>query len=133
MKLIHLYNKLIFFFIVFISILYSSLVFGKEDGIEKKFKDLTSKLRCMTCQNQTIYDSDADFSKDIKKIIRQKLNKGQSEREIIKFIEMRYGEYILFKPKFDKKNIFLWAFPFIILTLSSVFLFIKIRKNNISK
>ena len=85
----------------------------------------------MTCQNQSIYDSDADFSNDIKIIIRQKLVEGQNKKEIEKFLVERYGEYILFEPKFDKKNIFLWTFPFVVFFLSAVFLFIRIKKNSI--
>ena len=132
MKLTHIFNNKIKLIVLFSIIFKSSIVFS-DQNIEKEFKDITSKLRCMTCQNQTIYDSEADFSINIKKIIRQKLNNGENEKKIIQFIEERYGEYILFEPKFDKKNIFLWTFPFIILCLSLVFLFIRIKENNASK
>tara|TARA_Y100000590_G_scaffold261445_1_gene293508 strand:- start:96 stop:494 length:399 start_codon:yes stop_codon:yes gene_type:complete len=132
MKLTHIFNNKIKLIVLFSIIFKSSIVFS-DQNIEKEFKDITSKLRCMTCQNQTIYDSEADFSINIKKIIRQKLNNGENENKIIQFIEERYGEYILFEPKFDKKNIFLWTFPFIILCLSLVFLFIRIKENKASK
>jgi len=132
MKSIHSYNKIITILVFFIPLFYASLSSGKEN-IEKDFKELTSKFRCMTCQNQTIYDSDAEFSIDLKNVIRQKLIDGETQQEIIEFIEKRYGEYILFEPKFDKKNIFLWSFPFIILLLSTVILIIKIKKNSASK
>tara|TARA_B100000700_G_C14664703_1_gene677978 strand:- start:64 stop:462 length:399 start_codon:yes stop_codon:yes gene_type:complete len=132
MKLTHIFNNKIKLIVLFSIIFKSSIVFS-DQNIEKEFKDITSKLRCMTCQNQTIYDSEADFSINIKKIIRQKLNNGENEKKIIQFIEERYGEYILFEPKFDKKNIFLWTFPFIILCLSLVFLFIRIKENKASK
>tara|TARA_B100001123_G_C14964115_1_gene888914 strand:- start:9 stop:407 length:399 start_codon:yes stop_codon:yes gene_type:complete len=132
MKSIYTWNKIIKLNVLLLMLFKTSLVFSFEN-IENDLKEITSKLRCMTCQNQTIYDSDADFSTDLKKIIRQKLNNGESKKQIIRFIEERYGEYILFEPKFDKKNIFLWIFPFIILCLSVVFLFIKMKENKISK
>ena len=132
MKLTHIFSNKIKLIVLFSIIFKSSIVFS-DQNIEKEFKDITSKLRCMTCQNQTIYDSEADFSINIKKIIRQKLNSGENEKKIIQFIEERYGEYILFEPKFDKKNIFLWTFPFIILCLYLVFLFIRIKGNKDSK
>ena len=132
MKLTHIFSNKIKLIVLFSIIFKSSIVFS-DQNIEKEFKDITNKLRCMTCQNQTIYDSEADFSINIKKIIRQKLNSGENEKKIIQFIEERYGEYILFEPKFDKKNIFLWTFPFIILCLSLVFLFIRIKGNKDSK
>ena len=81
----------------------------------------------MTCQNQSIYDSDAEFSNDIKKIVKQKLQKGESERDIKKFLVERYGEYILFRPLMNYNNIFLWAFPFILLIFGLFFILIKTK------
>ena len=51
-------------------------------GIDEKVKKLTLELRCMTCQNQSIYDSDAEFSENIKKIVKTKFTEGKSEKEI---------------------------------------------------
>ena len=101
-----------------------------KENIENQLKEITSKLRCMTCQNQTVYDSDEDFSKDLKKIIIKKLQNGESKEEIINFLAKRYGEYILFEPKIDAKNIFLWTFPFIALLICAIILFIRINRNN---
>ena len=99
-----------------------------EENLDKKVKKLTLELRCMTCQNQSVYDSDADFSQDIKKIVRAKLQEKKSEREIKEFLVNRYGEYILFKPLFNYKNLFLWGFPFILLGFSLFFILLKMRK-----
>lgn len=132
MKFMIFYNKLNFVLIILFFFLNIQLL-NAEESIEKDFRELTTKLRCMTCQNQTIYESEADFSKDIKKIIRQKLSEGQSQKEISDFLVERYSEYILFEPKFDQKNIFLWTFPFVVFFICAVFLFIRIKKNRISK
>ena len=72
-------------------------IFATEN-IDERAKKLTLELRCMTCQNQSIYDSEAQFSNDIKKIVKQKLQEGKSERDIKRFLVERYGEYILFRP-----------------------------------
>ena len=127
--------KLKLYFIKLVSLLiclslFSTLLANKTDKvIEEDLKKITSKLRCMTCQNQTIYDSDADFSLDIKKIVGDKLQNGETEKEIIDFLIQRYGEYIVFKPQMSNQNIFLWYFPFVILALSLVFLIFQTRKN----
>ena len=81
----------------------------------------------MTCQNQSIYDSDAEFSNDIKKIVKKKLLEGESERDIKKFLVERYGEYILFRPLMNYNNIFLWSFPFILLIIGLFFVLIKTK------
>ncbi len=99
-----------------------------NENIDERVKKLTLELRCMTCQNQSVYDSEAEFSNDIKKIVRSKLIEGKSEKEIKQFLTDRYGEYILFKPLLNSKNLFLWAFPFILLAFGLYFVFYIKRK-----
>ena len=82
----------------------------------------------MTCQNQSVYDSDSDYSKDIKKFVKEKFEEGLNEKEIKKILTKRYGEYILFKPYFNSKNLFLWLFPFILLILSIMILLKNSKK-----
>ena len=101
------------------------------ENIDERVKNLTLELRCMTCQNQSIYDSDAEFSNDIKKIVKQKLQEGESERDIKKFLVERYGEYILFRPLMNYNNIFLWGFPFILLIFGLFFVLIKSKRNKV--
>ena len=76
-----------------------------KENIENKVKKLTLELRCMTCQNQSVYDSDAEFSNDIKNIVRKQFNEGKSSKEIKIFLKERYGEYI-FKPLLIIKTCF---------------------------
>jgi cytochrome c-type biogenesis protein CcmH len=128
MKLNLYLNKLplILFLLCILSVLFAK---NASADIESDLKKISLKLRCMTCQNQTIYDSDSDFSKDIKNIIKEKLKNNENQKEILNFLIQRYGEYIVFEPQMNVKNIFLWYFPFIILALSLVFLFFRIKKN----
>ena len=127
MKYSLFYKKSLFIYFYIISIFLITTI--SEASIESDIKNITSKLRCMTCQNQTIYSSDTEFSLSIKKIVRQKLKNNETEKEIMDFLINRYGEYIVLEPKFNKQNLFLWLFPFIILALSLVFLILRIRKN----
>jgi len=121
-------NKLVLIILYILIFLFSTVALG-DAVIDDKVKKITSNLRCMTCQNQTIYDSDADFSKNIRQIVRQKIIDNQSEKEIIDFLVTRYGEYIVFKPQFNRRNIFLWIFPFLIFALSFVFFIFRLKKN----
>ena len=121
-------NKLVLIILYILIFLFSTIALS-DAAIDDKVKKITSNLRCMTCQNQTIYDSDADFSKNIKQIVRQKIIDNQSEKEIINFLVTRYGEYIVFKPQFNPRNIFLWIFPFLIFALSFVFFILSLKKN----
>ena len=119
--------KLQFFFKIFLAFLFSFSSFANE-SIDTKVKKLTLELRCMTCQNQSVHDSDSDYSKDIKIFVKKKFEEGLTEKEIKKILTERYGEYILFKPYFNSKNLFLWLFPFILLILSSIILLKNSKK-----
>jgi len=115
--------------VIFLFLFFANFTFA-QNNIEEQLKEITLQLRCMTCQNQSIYDSDADFSKNIKKIIEVQLKEGKSKNEIIAFLVDRYGEYIVFKPLLNKKNIFLWVFPFALFLFSLIFISIRFKKNN---
>ena len=128
MKLHLSYNKLVLIIFNLLIFLFSTTALSDE-VIDDKVKKITSNLRCMTCQNQTIYDSDADFSKNIRQIVRQKLIDNQSEKQIINFLVDRYSEYIVFTPQLNRRNIFLWIFPFLIFALSFVFFIFRLKKN----
>jgi len=122
--------KLQFFFKIFIVLFFSFSSYANE-SIDNKVKNLTLELRCMTCQNQSVYDSDSDYSKDIKIFVKEKFKEGLNEKEIKKILTKRYGEYILFKPYFNSKNLFLWLFPFILVILSMIILLKNSTKTKI--
>ncbi len=124
MKL-QIFFKLLFF-LIFLIFSYCSYA---SESIDNKVKRLTLELRCMTCQNQSVYDSDSDYAKDIKKVVEDKFKEGFSEKEIKDFLTERYGEYILLKPYFNSKNLILWLFPFILL-ITAMFIFIRNLKKN---
>ena len=118
-----------FKFLIFLFILFFSLTSFSKENLDLRVKKLTLELRCMTCQNQSVYDSESDYAKNIKKIVKEKFNQGFSEKEIKLFLTDRYGEYILFKPYFNSKNMLLWLFPLILVTFSLVFLIKNLKKN----
>ena len=124
MKFQHYFNLVLYFLFFFIC---NSVL--SDENLNNKIKKLTLELRCMTCQNQSVYDSDSEFANDIKNIVKEKFNEGLNEKEIKMFLTDRYGEYILFKPYFNLKNMLLWISPFLIL-LVSLGLFARNLKKN---
>ena len=128
MKLNHFYR---IFYITILSYIFFAFKIFAVENVDERVKNLTLELRCMTCQNQSIYDSDAEFSNDIKRIVKEKFQEGKSEQEIKKFLVERYGEYILFRPLINYNNIFLWSFPFILLIFGLFFVLIKTKKKRV--
>ena len=82
----------------------------------------------MVCQNQSIDDSDAPLAKDLRMLIREQIKAGKTDDEILVFIEDRYGEFALLKPRFDIKNAPLWGLPFLLI-LAGIFLMRSFFRN----
>ena len=87
----------------------------------KKAREINKKIRCVVCQSQSIDDSDSILARDLRSLIIKKLEEGKSEKEITNYLVDRYGEFILFKPKFSAKTYILWLSPIFII-LFGIFL-----------
>tara|TARA_B100000900_G_C20430865_1_gene654922 strand:- start:19 stop:384 length:366 start_codon:yes stop_codon:yes gene_type:complete len=73
--------------------------------------EITKNLRCLICQGQSVYDSDSEFANSLKILVKQKLDDGYEEKEIYNFLKKKYGEWILYEPRFNKNTYFLWLLP----------------------
>ncbi len=123
------YYKIFFYIILLVSLNLPQIVFSKI-ALDEEVKKLTLQLRCMTCQNQSVYESESEFAKDITSLVKKMFEEGKDEDEIKSFLVERYGEYILFKPKFDTKNLILWLFPFVLFLVFFIFFIIRLKKNS---
>jgi len=94
----------------------------KTNSIINKTREIAQNIRCLVCQNQSIDESNSELAKDLKKLIKEKLEAGLNENDVYKFLRDRYGDYILLKPPLNKNTILLWFLPFIILVFSTVFI-----------
>lgn len=79
------------------------------------YERLTSEVRCLVCQNQTIGDSSAPLAADLRREIRQLVESGRSEEEIKVFLLERYGDFVLYKPRFKASTAALWLAPVLLL------------------
>ena len=85
----------------------------------------------MTCQNQSIDESDAPLAKDLRILIRKKIIDGKSDREIYEFLTDRYGDFILLKPPFKLNTLLLWLLPFIFFGIGIFLIFFHNKKSKI--
>lgn len=95
--------------------------------LEARARALSTGLRCMVCQNQSIDDSDADLAHDLRVLVRERLTAGDTDAQAIDFIVARYGEFVLLKPRFSARNALLWGTPLLILLAGGVFLVLRGR------
>ena len=115
---------------VFIIILFSSSFILADDNLilEKKvFKN----LRCLVCQGQSVAESNSDFALTLKLVVKDLIKEGKNENEIYSFLTEKYGDWILYQPKLNSVNSFLWIVPYFILILGGIIIFniIRLRKN----
>jgi cytochrome c-type biogenesis protein CcmH len=96
-------------------------------ALEARARTLSTGLRCLVCQNQSIDDSDAPLARDLRLLIRERLVAGDSDEKVLGFIVGRYGEFILLRPRFEAKTILLWVGPFVLLLLAGLFLLTRRR------
>ena len=88
---------------------------------ETRAREISKNIRCLVCQNQSIDDSNSDLAKDLRSIIRGKILSGSSNKEIYKFLVVRYGDFVLMKPPINKETFILWISP-ILFSLIGIFL-----------
>ncbi len=87
----------------------------KDPVLETRARGLSAQLRCMVCQNQSIDDSDAPLARDIRVLVRERLQAGEGEAQIRDFLVGRYGTFILLKPPVEAGTLLLWGTPLIVL------------------
>ena len=95
----------------------------KDPAQEARARAISSQLRCLVCQNQSIDDSDAPLARDLRLLLREHIAKGESDGQVMDYIVARYGDYVLLKPPFALRTLILWAFPFVVLLIAGVALF----------
>ena len=119
-----LIKTILLFFLFFLS--FSGAANNQELQIEKMRK-LAAELRCVVCQNQSLLESDSQIAKDLKELIFEMYISGKSDEEIKEYLVDRYGEFILFRPKFSINNILLWFAPLVFLMMISLLAFRKLN------
>ena len=116
-------------FIKLILILFAVFNFSSLSASEDKlYNKIVKNLRCLVCQGQSVYDSDTEFATSLKLVVKNKIQQGLSEKQIYNFLIDKYGEWILYDPKFNKNTYLLWLLPLLILLLSGVIISKKLIK-----
>ena len=99
-----------------------------DPALETRARNLSHELRCMVCQNQSIDDSNADLARDLRVLVRERLQAGDSDRQVIDYVVARYGEFVLLKPRFSARNALLWGTPILLLLIGGAVIFVRTRQ-----
>ena len=116
------------YLILILFLFFTNVIAAQNNDLKNK---ITKNLRCLICQGQSIHDSDTEFANSLKLLVENKLKEGFNEKQIYRYLVEKYGEWILYEPKFNKNTYFLWLLPILMFLIGGAIiikLFI-IKKN----
>jgi cytochrome c-type biogenesis protein CcmH len=90
-----------------------------DPALQARYSGLTHELRCMQCQNEAIADSPVDLAADLRREVRDMLLAGKSDEDVRNFMAARYGDFILFRPRFAPRTAWLWLAPGVLLLVGA--------------
>lgn len=99
----------------------------KDPAKESRARALSTEIRCLVCQNQSIDDSDASLARDLRLLVRDQIRQGRSDQEIRDFLVERYGAFVLLDPPMQNSTLLLWFGPLIVLLAGVVGLVVYFR------
>ena len=119
--------------VLLLAILSPAVALGPDEvlsdpALEARARSLSKELRCMVCQNQSIDDSDAPLARDLRILVRERLQAGESDHEVINFLVARYGEFVLLRPRFSWHTALLWLAPAAVLLIGACGVLVLARR-----
>ena len=106
----------------------------KNPLLEERARQISKDLRCLVCQNESIDESDAALARDLRVLVRERLQLGDSNDEVLQFVVDRYGEFALLRPRIDGVNYILWWFGplFLLFSIATALMYVR-KLGRISK
>ena len=107
--------------------LYTLLVSPSRQSLDQRVYDVASQLKCLVCQGESVADSPATLSLQMRSVIRQQLQSGKSEQEVIQYFVSRYGDRILLSPPLQGLTLLAWLVPITLMICGMLFVFVVLR------
>nr|WP_091933620.1 cytochrome c-type biogenesis protein [Propionivibrio dicarboxylicus] len=106
---------------------------AENEAAEKRLVAISSELRCLVCQNESLAGSQAELANDLRREIRTMIEAGKSDGEIMDFMVSRYGDFVRYRPPLKGTTLLLWFGPVLLLVggLGGLFVFLRRRTRRI--
>ena len=117
------------FKLIFILFFINFSIFISAFAENKKVEEISKNLRCLICQGQSVYDSNSEFALSIKILISEKLSSGNTEDDIYNFLKLKYGDWIVYEPEFNKYTLVLWILPLFLFIFGGLLIVRKVFIN----
>ena len=103
-----------------------------DAALEQRARSLSAELRCLVWQKPSIDESDAEHARVRRVLVRERLQAGDTDQEVMAFVVARYGEFVLLKPRFSARNAMLWATPALMLLAGGALIFANSRRRRVA-
>ena len=107
--------------------LYTLLLSPSRQTLDQRVHDVASQLKCLVCQGESVADSPATLSLQMRGVIRQQLQSGKSEQQVIQYFVSRYGDRILLAPPWQGLTLLAWLVPIALMIGGVLLLFVVLR------
>lgn len=101
---------------------------AQDPVVEKRLVKLAEDLRCLVCQNESLASSHAELAEDLRREVREQIQKGMTDKEIIDYLVSRYGDFVLYDPPMKTSTFLLWFGPFLLFLGGGAVLFFQLRR-----
>ena len=99
-----------------------------DPGLEARAREISKDLRCLVCQNQSIDESNAGLAHDLRVLVRERLEAGDSDAQVVAYIVDRYGQFVLLKPRVEPATYLLWLTPALSILLGATGIAVYLRR-----
>jgi cytochrome c-type biogenesis protein CcmH len=103
-----------------------------DPALEARARSLSQELRCLVCRNENIDESHAELARDLRVLVRERLQKGDTDTEALAFITARYGEYVLLMPRATGANWVLYLAGPLMLIIGAGLAFLFVRRRSVA-
>lgn len=100
----------------------------KDPALEARARAISRQLRCLVCQNQSIDDSDAPLARDLRRLVRERIEKGDSDAQVLAWVRARYGDFVMLRPPVRPATYLLWFGPALLLLAVAGVMFWRRRR-----
>lgn len=101
---------------------------AENPEIEQRMNKLAEDLRCLVCQNESLAGSRADLAEDLRREIREQMQAGKNDKEVVDYLTSRYGDFVLYKPPFKPETLLLWLGPALFIAIGGTVWFVTLRR-----
>lgn len=96
--------------------------------LDARAADIAAKLRCPVCSGQSVLESNSAIAQEMHEVIRERLEQGDGEREVLAYFRGAYGDWIILRPRATGLNLLVYVLPAVVLLGGGAWLFVVLRR-----